>query len=65
MKKQALRAGTRVKLISQAMGYKEGSVFIISSFANDMQSSYEYHCYLQSDNKITCTFFDDEFEVIY
>lgn len=54
-----------MKLISQAMGYKEGSVFIISSFANDMQSSYEYHCYLQSDNKITCTFFDDEFEVIY
>ena len=46
------------------MGYSEGSIFIISSLWSDMQSDYEYLCYLESDNTKTCTFFDNEFEVI-
>lgn len=64
MKKSALKFGTRVRLLRYVQGYSGGTIFIISSFYSDMQKSYEYECYLESDNEKRCNFFDDEFEII-
>lgn len=65
MKKEVLKFGTRIRLTDYVQGYSKGSIFIISSLHNDMQKSFEYDCYLESDKSKRSTFFDDEFEIIY
>lgn len=64
MKNLVLKSGTRIKLISQEMGYPEGTIFIIDKLHSDMQSNLEYECYLESNNAERCNFFDNEFQVI-
>ncbi len=65
MKKEVLKFGRRIRLTDYVQGYSAGSIFIISSLHSDMQKSFEYDCYLESDKSKRSTFFDDEFEIIY